>query len=311
MFSETRIDKPAVELVEVVIGATRADGGTRSWVVKAGGGEVSKPKNPPVLVFDVFDIPPSLPKPLKKTIGDAMEDPVSWAKSCVEEHGAEMIALELVSTNPLGMNRSAEEAVETVRKVLDAVDAPLMICGSGNGETDAKLLPAVAAATEGERCILSTVTMENYKPVVAAAIKYGHAVLAATSISVDNAVALNRKLIREGLDRDSIIIDPSSCALGYGFEYSYSVIERLKLKALENNKLAQIPIYSCCANSWAARTAQMKEPGWGGSKNVGTAGEMIAGIAGFMAGANMVHLIDPMVGKILKEFIKKWRENDA
>ena len=59
-------------------------------------------------------------------------DPVAWAQKCINDYGAEMICLQLVSTDPNGLNRSAAEAAAVVKKVADAINVPLIVWGTAN-----------------------------------------------------------------------------------------------------------------------------------------------------------------------------------
>jgi acetyl-CoA decarbonylase/synthase complex subunit delta len=299
-FADEVSDKEAVN--EVILGAPKQ--------VKVGGESKKGYKNYPVVIFEIFDTARRLPATVKNAYKDKVNDPVAWAKCCVKDYGAEMICLELLSTNPLILDRTADEAVRVVTKVLDAVDVPLMIGGSGDLAKDMEVLPAVAKATAGRRCLLSTVTLENYKNIIPAAIQYNHIILAASSLSLEAAMAFNRDLIKEGVKEDSIIMDLSTCPLGYGFEYSYSLVERSKLGAFNAHKLAQLPVLFCPANSWAARESRAKVDGWGDPNKRGPIWEMVAGIGGLMAGADLLLMLDPTACMNVKTFIKeglKWQ----
>ncbi len=293
---------------EVIIGATSESGGSRRNTITIGGEAKSEKKNKPVLMLDIFDTPPLLPASVKKIYKDKIQDPVTWAKCCVEDFGAEMIALELISTNPSVLDRSAEETQDVILKVLDAVDVPIMISGSGDIPKDSEILPAAAKAAAGERCILSSITFDNYKRIASAAVQYNHAIVAATSMSIDYAISLNRQLMREGVPADSIVMDLSTCPLGYGFEYTYSIMERVRLEAFNGNGLAQLPILFCNANSWAAREAKAKDPDWGDWEHRGYSWEMVTGISGLMAGANLLLMLHPVAYREVNNFIKQWSE---
>ncbi|HSR33214.1 MAG TPA: hypothetical protein VLY63_21825 [Anaerolineae bacterium] len=294
-FSQEVTDKE--EITEVVIGTANP--------VKIGGVHKHGYKNPPVVAFEVYDWPPPLPTSVRNAYHGRLHDPVAWAKSCVEDYGAQMICLELLSTSPYTANRTPEEAVETVLSVVDAVDVPLMIGGSGDVAKDSQVLPAVADAVFGERVLLSSLTLDNFKAIAPAAVKNGHAVLAATTMSLETAMAFNRDLMGEGIREDSIVMDLSTCPLGYGYEYSYTLVERSTLRALDGNRLAQPPVLFCPANSWAARESRAKEPGWGDPSERGAMWETVAGIGGLVAGAHLLLVLDPAAGVNLNTFIEE------
>ncbi len=69
------------------------------------GGETSLPflgfegKTPhrPVIAMEVLDVPPpEWPKPMAEAVADVSGDPVAGARKCVEQFGADLIALRLV-----------------------------------------------------------------------------------------------------------------------------------------------------------------------------------------------------------------------
>ena len=269
------------------------------------GGDTVTARSRPVVVFEVFDWLPPLPGPVKAAYKDKLGDPVAWAKSCVEDFGAEMICLELLSTNPYTGNKSAEEAMRTVARVLEAVDVPLMIGGSGDAAKDALVLPAAARAAAGRRVLLSSVTPDTYRGIVPSVVEHGHAVVASTTMSLETAMAFNRDLLEAGLSADSIVMDLSTCPLGYGYEYSYSLVERSVLKGLSGSRLAQSPILFCPANSWAARESRAKDVELGDAAARGPLWETTAGVGGLMAGAHLLLVLDPTAGTNLKGFIEE------
>ncbi|MHA1170217.1 MAG: CO dehydrogenase/acetyl-CoA synthase subunit delta, partial [Candidatus Hodarchaeales archaeon] len=146
-----------IETVE--LGATRANGGTREVIRKIGGHTnlpfytLDSPK--PVVTFDCFDIPISLPKPIRKQFGDAMKDPAEWAKKAVE-FGADAITIHLISTDPYIKDTSPRDAAKVIEEVVQAVKVPLVIGGSGNPEKDPDVLIKAAEAASGERCLLAS-----------------------------------------------------------------------------------------------------------------------------------------------------------
>ncbi len=89
------------------------------------GGESSYPfhlfegemPHPPRIAMEVYDSPPEeWPEAALEPFKDVVHDPAAWAKKCVEAYGAELIALQLVSTDPNGLNRSGDEAAQTTKR---------------------------------------------------------------------------------------------------------------------------------------------------------------------------------------------------
>ena len=300
------------EIAEVRIGATRSDGGSRRKVVKIGG-EKTMPfysfetlnPNKPALTMDVFDMPIVLAKSVTQHFENVMHDPADWAKKCVEDFGAEIVSLNLVSTDPLIKNTSAKDAAKTVERVLQAIDVPLIIGGSGNKAKDPLVLEAAAEVASGERCILNSANVDNdYKRIVRAAKQYGHIVVAFTPMDINNQKKLNRLLLDEGLPKEQIIMDPTTAALGYGLDYTLSLMERIKLAGLLGDNDLQMPILAPTSNSWGAREAWMKSEEWGPREYRGPLWETVTAITTMMAGGDLFMLSHPATIRIIKRLIE-------
>jgi acetyl-CoA decarbonylase/synthase complex subunit delta len=294
-------------VAEVILGATKTEGGTRSKSITVGGEktppfyifEGEKP-HPPVVVGDVFDMKISVPRPVRDHFGDAVEDPAEWARLYVEKYDADMIDLELISTDPLLKDTSAKDAARLVEEVLQAVDVPLIIGGSGSPKKDGEVLMKAAEVAEGERVLLSSATSDLYIPIAEAAVKYGHNVLAWTSLEINQQKELNRKLF-EYLPKERIVIDPTSAALGYGIEYAFTIMERMRLAALYGDQELQMPLCSATSNSWAAREAWRKDPELGPRNLRGPLWETTSALAFLLAGVDMYIMLHPAAIKTLKD----------
>jgi len=302
------------EIAEVQIGATRSDGGSRKKVVKIGG-EKTMPfysfetlnPNKPALTMDVFDMPIVLAKSVTQHFENVMHDPADWAKKCVEDFGAEIVSLNLVSTDPLIKNTSAKDAAKIVERVLQAVDVPLIIGGSGNKAKDPLVLEAAAEVASGERCILNSANVDNdYKRIVRAAKQYGHIVVAFTPMDINNQKKLNRLLLDEGLPKEQIIMDPTTAALGYGLDHTLSIMERIKLAGLLGDNDLQMPILAPTSNSWGAREAWMKSEEWGPREYRGPLWETVTAITTMMAGGDLFMLSHPATIRIIKRLIENF-----
>ncbi|MDD5082366.1 MAG: acetyl-CoA decarbonylase/synthase complex subunit delta, partial [Dehalococcoidales bacterium] len=199
------------------------------------GGETSYPfhlfegdmPNPPRIAMEVWDYPPTdWPAAAIEPFREVAGDPVAWARKCVNDYGAEMIALQLASTDPNGLNRGADDAATIVKKVVEAVDVPLMVWGTASIEKDTDVLRKVAEVCQGKNLILGPVQEGNYKRIAAAAIGYHHTVIATSPIDINLAKQLNILLGNLGVPDDLIVMEPTVSVLGYGIEYCYSVMER-------------------------------------------------------------------------------------
>jgi acetyl-CoA decarbonylase/synthase complex subunit delta len=312
---ETEFVKPLEvypgQVAEVVLGATKSEGGTRSAAVRIGGAKVPPfysfeglNPNRPAFAMDVFDMRLTLPKVVRQHYEDVMDDPAAWAKKSVREFSADVISFNLISTDPALKNTSAEDAAQTVRDVLKAVDVPVIIGGSGNKQKDPVVLEKAAEATHGERCLLNSVSTDtDYKRVVNAALEHGHSVVAFTPMDINNQKKLNRLLLDAGLPKDKLVIDPTTGALGYGIEYSISLLERIKLAALKGDPELQMPILSAASNAWGAREAWMKTEELGPREYRGPLWETITGLAMLMSGADLFMVSHPATVRVLKGMV--------
>ena len=181
--------------------------------------------------------------------------------------GADLIALKLRSAHPERGDAGADACVATVKAVLGAVGVPLIVYGPGSADKDNEVLVAVAEATKGERLALGHCEDKNYRTIVAAALGNGHLVVGQTPIDVNLAKQLNILISDMGLPLDRVLMDPNTGALGYGIEYTYSVMERLRLAALMGDTMTQQPmICTVGEEAWRqkeARAAEGVPAAWG------------------------------------------------
>lgn len=264
--------------------------------------------NRPAIAMEIMDVAPDdWPESLKKAIGGAGSGPVAWAKFC-QENGADIVALRLMGTHPDQQNKSADEAAKVAAEVAAAIDIPLIILGSGAVEKDTQVLQAAAAATRGKNCAIGKAVEENYKTVAASAMANEHKLIAMSQLDVNLAKQLNILLSQMGFDKEKIIMDPMSSALGYGLEYTYSVMERIRLAALlQNDPMMQTPILcDIGANVWKVKETMAPEsemPEWGGLEDRSLAWEAMTASAMITAGADTLIMRHPGAVAKAKEVI--------
>lgn len=301
------------KIVEVTLGATKREGGTRSRALTIGGETApayyrfEKPTpHPPVIVFDVFDAKIPLAKAVKMHVEEVMEDPAAWAKLAVNKFGADMITLHLISTDPLIQDSSPRAAAKTVEEVLQAVDVPLAVGGCGDPEKDLKVFEKVAEVAEGERILVNSVKLDMDIEKTAKAIKkYGHVALAFTSMDLNQARELNRRLY-DFLPKEQIVMDTTTAALGYGLDYAFSIMERSRLAGLMGDPQLQHPMASGTTNAWAAREAWMKmAPEWGPRELQGPIWETVTALTLLLAGVDLFMMMHPAAVKTVKDVIKE------
>lgn len=302
------------KIEEVTIGATSADGGTRERTVTIGG-EKALPfynfdapmPHPPVITLDCFDMPIPLAKAVRGHYEDVMEDPGEWAKKNVREFGADMVTIHLISTDPTIKDTPAREAAKVVEEVLQAVKVPLVIGGSGNPDKDPEVLEAAAAAAEGERCLIASANLNmDYERVVKAALGYGHVILSWTQLDINAQKTLNRYLFKLGVPREDIVIDPTTAALGYGLDYAFTNIERMRISALKGDTDLAFPISCGITNAWGAREAWMKDSplredsDWGPAAYRGPIYEILTGLTLGLAGGDIFMMMHPKAAAAVK-----------
>lgn len=265
--------------------------------------------NPPRIAMEVNDIPPQewAPAVLEPFAG-VTGDPVSWAKKCINDYGAEMICLQMISTDPNGMNRKAEEAVPAVKKLADAIDVPLIVWGNANHEKDTELFRLVAEVCQGKNLILGPVEEGDHKKIGAAAIGYRHTVIASTPIDINLAKQLNILMGNLGVPDDLLIMDPTVSCIGYGIEYCYSVMERIRMAGLvqQDDKLQFPLICNIGREAWKTKEAKLPEqeaPNLGDAKKRGILLEAMSATCLLLAGADILVMRHPEAIKLVKEMI--------
>jgi len=301
---------------EVTIGATKEEGGTRSHSITIGGStalpflysEGSFP-HPSVIAMEVWDIAPTdWPGELGKYFSDVWENPGKWAKKCVDEYEADLICLRLQGVDPDGANRSADEAARAVREVLDSISVPLIIWGCGNNDKDNEVFPSCSEAASGERCLLGTITEDNYKTLIALCKADKHKLIAESPVDINIAKQVNILAIDIGLAPEDLVIYPSTGALGYGLEYVYSIMERGRIAGLNGDEMWAMPLLADIGKEvWKVKEAFAPEeevPGWGDHVERGPLWETITGLTYLHAGTDLFIMRHPKAVKELKKYIK-------
>jgi acetyl-CoA decarbonylase/synthase complex subunit delta len=301
---------------EVTLGATAADGGTRAKTVTVGGqttlpflhfeGEMP---NPPVVGIEIQDnYPADWSAVLLEAWGEVVNDPAAWARKA-EEIGADVITLRLRGSDGDGNPTTGEQAATTVRAVLAATGLPLIVRGPGQAEADNELLVAVAEAAPGERLALGLCEDKNYRTIVAGALAHDQLVISSSPIDVNLAKQLNILISDMRLPLERVLMDPTTGALGYGLEYTYSVMERLRIAALTGDGMTQQPMVCFVGEeSWRqkeSRAADGVPQEWGDIESRGLTWELVTATALLESGADIVVLRHPKSVNVIRETISK------
>ncbi len=265
--------------------------------------------NKPVIAMEIWDITPEdWPAPVMEHFKDVVNDPAAWAKKCVEKFGADVIVIQLKSVDPNDKNASPESAAETVLKVLQAINVPLIVWGCANPAKDELVLKVVAEKCQGYNLLLGPVEEKNYKGIGAAAMGYGHAVIASSPIDVNLAKQINILLENLGMPMDRLVVDPTTGGLGYGLEYSYSVMERLTMAAMvQGDEKLQFPMINNLGNEvWKCKEAKQTveaAPVLGDPEKRGVMMEAIGAVSYLLSGSSLLIMRHPEAIRLAKEFI--------
>jgi acetyl-CoA decarbonylase/synthase complex subunit delta len=301
---------------EIVLGATPEQGGTRTKTVAIGGEKTlpflhfeSAIPHPPAIAIEIQNRKPSdWSEVLLKAWGEAVEEPTGWAKAA-EAKGADIILLKLNSTRDDGSPTTIEDARKATLAVLNATGLPLIVFGPGQAEIDNELLVAVAEEAKGERIVLGVCEDKNYRTIVAAAMANDQLVDSRTPMDVNLAKQLVILIHDMGMPLDRIVMDPTTGALGYGIEYGYSVMERLRLAALQGDTMTQSPmLVTPGEEAWRVKESKVGTDvpaAWGDWEERAVNWETLTAAALVESGAGVLVMRHPEAVARLRQMIKK------
>ena len=312
------LKEASVKNINIVkIGAAKDEGGTRSGVVTIGGESVlpfllSEGAMPhkPIVAMEVSDIvPEECPQPLLDVFGEAIKDPLEWADMCVNKFGAKLICLTLAGTHPDAGDKSPEEAAKLVKDMLNRITVPLIILGSGDEAKDNLVLAACSEAAKGERCLFGNATEKNYKTLTASCLADGHNIIGESPIDVNIAKQVNILIGDMGMPTERIVINPTVGALGYGMEYTYSIMERARIAALRGDAMLAMPFICLIGQDvWKTKEAKAPEserPEWGELKERGPMWEYITAVSMLQSGAGILVLSHPKAVDETRKYIDR------
>jgi acetyl-CoA decarbonylase/synthase complex subunit delta len=265
--------------------------------------------HPPQIAMEIYDTAPEdwAPAALEPFAG-VTGAPMAWAQKCISDYGAEMLCLQLLSTDPNGQNRPAKEAAAVVKKVADAVAVPLIVWGTANHEKDIEVMREVAELCQDKGLILGPVEEADHKKIGAAAIGYRHTVVASSPIDINLAKQLNILLGNLGVPDSALVMDPTASSIGYGIEYCYSVMERMRMAALtQQDEKLQFPIICNLGKEvWKTKEAKITEaesPRMGDAARRGILLEAMSAMVVLLAGADVVIMRHPEAIKLVKGLV--------
>jgi acetyl-CoA decarbonylase/synthase, CODH/ACS complex subunit delta len=265
--------------------------------------------NKPVIAMEVYDLKPEdWAETVSKYYEDVLDDPVKWAKKCIDQYGADAICLKLTGINPDGKNMSPEEAAAITVGLRESISKPLIVYGTGPLEKIADVMKKVSEKNADSNILMGWAEEENYKTIAAAGMGYNNNVVSLNQLDVNIAKQLNILLTQLGLSPDRIVMDPASSGLGYGLEYCHSAMERLKIAALlRDDRMTQMPIINDIAPEvWKvkeAKESQESSPEWGDQELRGINWETISCMSLLLAGADILIMRHPKAVSLIKKVI--------
>ena len=301
----------------VTIGATKEQGGTRGKTVTVGGQSTlplltfeGQIPNKPVIAGFVADAAPEWPDVVKNAIGKEIASPVEWAQKCVQEFKVDLISLKLIGADPAGKNATPEACAKVVQDVLGAVDVPLILWGCGDDEKDNAILPECSQAAKGENCVIGSAKESNYMTVVAICKADKHKIIAEAPVDINIGKQVNILLQDADYDLKDVIMFQTTAALGYGFDYVYTILERARIAGLKGDKLMACPqICDVGGEVWRIKEASVDDdvlPGWGKLERRGPMWEATCAGVYLQAGADILVMSHPEAIQHTQETIARF-----
>jgi acetyl-CoA synthase len=317
---QVRKEACEVPIWTVTLGAGKKEGGTRGKTY-AIGGETCMPfhfwegqmPHRPLVAMEVFDrISEKYPHELRKLYGDLLHNPAQMAQVCVEQYGADLISMRLDGTHPERGGRSPQQSVQLVKAVLEAVDVPLIITGHNHYESINEAMKAIAHACAGENLLFNWVEQDNYRTIAGSALAYGHSLVSQSPIDVNISKQMNILLGNMEIKPERIIMDPMTSSTGYGIEYTYSIMERIRSTALNGDAMLAGPMLVTpgqeCSKIKESRASGKDFPAWGDLGKRVALWEFTTAMSLLYAGADLFIMYHPKAAMKLKEKILELME---
>lgn len=267
--------------------------------------------NAPRIGIEISDLAGEWTAPALKEFYAGCTTMADYAKKAETMEGADFLCLHFESADPNGANRSVEDCVADARAVAEAVSMPIVVMGCKNIEKDGELFSKIAEALQGKNILVLSARSEDYKTVGASvALAYGQKVGAETADDINLAKQLNIMLKGLTVKPESIVMNVGTAAVGYGFEYVASTLDRIRLAALDQSDAdLQMPIMSPVSpDAWSVKestASEDDEPAWGNQEERGIAMEISTAAANLTGGADAVIMRHPAAVATIRKFISE------
>ena len=267
--------------------------------------------NAPKIGVEISDMASEWTAPALKEFYAGCTTMADYAKKAETMEGADFLCLHFESADPNGANRSVEDCVADAKAVAEAVSMPIVIMGCKNIEKDGELFSKIAEALQCKNILVLSARSEDYKTVGASvALAYGQKVGAETADDINLAKQLNIMLKGLTVKPESIVMNVGTAAVGYGFEYVASTLDRIRLAALDQSDAdLQMPIMSPVSpDAWSVKEAtasEEDEPAWGSQEERGIVMEVSTAAANLTGGADAVIMRHPAAVATIRKFISE------
>lgn len=267
-------------------------------------------KSKPLIACEILtNIPSNYPQMLKDIWGNAVLNPIDCVESALEKKFS-ALAVRFNIENCDDIDAEIKKSKEQLKEILKITDLPLFLIGTFRREIDSKLLPELAGAAT-RKCTIGAVEEENFKQIAPIVKELGHNVIARTPIDINLTKQLNILLTELGFDADRIIIDPNTGGLGYGLDYAYSIIERIKQAALQGDTMLNMPVIAFVGEeAWKTKEAKSNNvpDEWGNMATRALLWEAVTATSMLVSGANIIVMRHPEAINYVQNFIDKTYE---
>lgn len=203
------------------------------------------------------------------------------------------------------IEQDVKESVKILKKLLPSITKPLMVIGAGNKEVDMELLPELIKILDRES-IISYIEENTYEKILPSIVKGGHIAVIRTPIYINLAKEMNILTTDKGQNPNKILIDTDMGGLGYGLEYGYSIIERIKLAAFDGDEMLNMPLVAFVGEE-ALKAKETKSDklceSYGDFKLRSKMFEITTASSVITAGANVIVVENPETISLLKQLI--------
>ncbi len=263
----------------------------------------------PKIGVEVSDLAAEWTAPGVRAFYEGCVTMADYAKRAETMPGADFICLHFESADPNGANRSVAECVADAKAVAEAVSKPIAVMGCKNIEKDGELFSKIAEALQGKNILVLSARSEDYKTVGASvALAYGQKVGAETADDINLAKQLNIMLKGLTVPSGSIVMNVGTAAVGYGYEYVASTLDRVRAAALaQSDADLQMPIVAPVSpDTWSVKesVATVEDaPEWGDQEERGIDMEIATAAANLTGGADAVIMRHPAAVATVRQFI--------